>query len=200
MATHDTVKGLGAKLETSNAGTRQVLEQLGDKVQDLSGWSTEQSETSNAMLVLLKQLVSGKSQLLDAASGTASASNNRNARNVEESTETSDEDEDGIRECLDRLCRLAEETDRTVYSEDAETIVDDLQSLLDLLSKAGKHSRKDKKGKRRRESHDGATNDEALKNQREVKRMKGILSASQCISLNGRGTDPTNPLMRIMWT
>ena len=191
-ATHQSVKSLDAKMNSSNTATRQILEELGDKVQNLSGWSAEQSDNSHAILDLLKQLVSEKSPVSDAEPpGAAAASNARNACGIEELAETLDEDDTDIQECLDRLCRLAEKTATTIYSEDAETIVDDLQNVLDLMM-TGKKCVKDGKGKRRRESHESTTDDKTLQNQREVKRMKGILSASQYISLNGRGTIPSN--------
>ena len=191
MATLQSVKSLDSKMNSSNTATRQILEELGDKVQNLSGWSAEQSDTSRAILDLLKQLVSEKSPVSDAETlGTAATSSDRNACDVEELTETLDEDNTGIQQCLDRLCRLAEETDRTLYSEDAESIVDDLRNLLDVSLKAGNPSTEGKKDKRKRESHDSTDNDKTLHNQRAVKRMKDILSASQCVSLNGRGTYP----------
>ena len=196
-AMNDNVKNVEATLEISNRGTCQLLNQLGDKMQDLSGLSTQQSHILNtifdAILDLQKQRVSEKSRhSVGDTSWTASTESHQDIHWIRETRQTFDKDEDSIRECLDRLCQLAEETEKTMYSEDTETIIDDLQRLFDLSSKAEHQSTKDRKGKRRRESSENITDDEVLQHQREVKRMKSLLTTSQCIALNGKGVSSSS--------
>ncbi len=196
-AVNDNVKNVEATLEISNRGTCQLLDQLGDKMQDLTGLSTQQSHTLNtifdAILDLQKHHFSEKSRpSVGDTSWTASTASHQDIHGIRETRQTFDKDEDSIRECLDRLCQLAEETQKTVYSEDAETIIDDLQRLFDFLSKAEHQSTKDRKGKRRRESSEDITDDTVLQHQREVKRMKSLLTTSQCIALNGKGTSSSS--------
>ena len=191
-ATNENVKSLEAMVEASNSSTRQVLEQRGDKVQDLSGLSSEQSETlnstCNAILHLLKQHVSDKPYLsVENDSRKASTMSHHDKDILGETCDPLDKDEGRMQECLDRLCQLAEETEKSMYSEDAETIIDDLQALLDTLSKAEEQSAKDRNGKRRRKSYEDDNGDEILRHQREFKRMRSLLTSSQCIALNGKG-------------
>ena len=192
-AADNSVKNVGATLEISNRGICQLLNQLGDKTQDLSSLSTQQSHTLNtifdAILDLRKQYVSEKPRRsVGDISGTASTESHQDIHATGETRQSFDEDEDSFRECLDRLCQLTKETEKTKYSEDAETIIDDLQDLFDSMSKAEHQSTKDRRGKRRRDSNDNITDDEVLQHQREVKRMKSLLTTSQCIALNGKGT------------
>ena len=202
MAMDDSFRGLKATLEASNSDTHQLLEHLGDKVQDLSGLSSEQSETliitCNAILNLLKQHVFDKPHCcVTDPSESASTKGHQGIYGDGEIYKILDEDEDDIRECLDRLCQLAKETEKTVVSEDAETIINDLQRLFDLLSMAEMQSAKDSKGKRRRESFESKTDDEVLQQRRGVKRMKSLLTSSQCIALNGKGTYALSSLGQI---
>ena len=82
---------------------------------------------------------------------------------------------------IDRLCLLASNTDTVCYSKDAENIIDDLGCVLDAImnqdiramsgnSRGGKRKRGDQE-----QSHDLHRN---------IKRVHGILSASQAVELN----------------
>ena len=65
-AMNDKITGIGATVETLYHGTRQLLEQLGNKVQDLSSLSMGQADTLNdscsAILKLLKQEIPERSE------------------------------------------------------------------------------------------------------------------------------------------
>ena len=153
---NESVKGLGITLDTSNHGTCQLLEQLGDKMQELSGLSTKQSENLNvtciAILELLKEQSSARSRgpVIEACFSNC-AETCQELDKHGEACKNLENEEDGLQDALNRLCRLVEETDKTVFSEDAESFMFNLHQVFEVLSKVeGDQAAQDRKGKRRR--------------------------------------------------
>ena len=153
---NESVKGLGITLDTSSHGTRQLLEQLGDKMQELSDLSTKQSKNLNitytTILKLLKEKSSARScgSVIEAGLSTC-AETCRELDKHGEACKNLENEEDGLQDALNRLCRLVEETDKTVFSEDAESFMFDLHQVFEVLSKVeGDQAAQDRKGKRRR--------------------------------------------------
>lgn len=82
---------------------------------------------------------------------------------------------------IDRLCLLASNTATVCYSEDAEDIIDDLECVLDAILNQDIHAMggNSRNGKRKR-CHEEQFHDL----NRHIKRVRGILSASQAVELN----------------
>lgn len=195
--TNDKLQHIGTTLQASNLGTQQLLEQVSDKVQNLSGMSSGQSETLNAILNLLRTQVTEKpSSSVEEMSRKFDAMEEHKVE-VGREREVLDGEEDGIMECLGRLCQLATETNETIFSEDAEAIIRDLECLLDSLSKVEDVSNEAQhRGKRKRQ--EGHSDDAASQHGNDLKRMKSFLTSSQSIALNGRSTNPvTHPRVQV---
>ena len=97
-------------------------------------------------------------------------------------------DDNGLLHALDRLRNLAKEAGKTVHCEQAETILGDIQTIFELLLEAEeKGFEKERKGKRLREMYNSDVTEDQLLYQREVKRIKGFISASQSIAINEKG-------------
>jgi hypothetical protein len=75
--------------------------------------------------------------------------------------------------CISRLRSLANEESRTVNAEDMEGIIDDLQYVLE----AAKDQRND------------------LVNVKNLKRIGGLLSSAQMLSINGSGESESRDIM-----
>ena len=188
---HDSVQTLAASAETSHQSTRHALEILGDKVQDLSGISTGQVESLRDACDAIKLLTQ---QFSNKFCDTTSNSDPPTGRVpseehcVDEKAQESLDDDQNLKDAIDRLCHLAREKETSKFSEDAEEIILDVQQLFDLLLKAEAEELQDRKGKRGRGSYESDTQDDFTECQREVKRMKAILDASQCVTISEQGT------------
>lgn len=82
---------------------------------------------------------------------------------------------------LDRLCLLASNTGTVCYSEDAEDIIDDLECVLDaILNQEIRATGGNCRDGKRKRCDEGQSRDV----NRQIKRVRGILSASQVVELN----------------
>ena len=95
-------------------------------------------------------------------------------------------DDDGLQDILNRLSHLAQEKETTLFSDEAESIIRDIEQILAISLKAKESTRR--VSKRRRESYeDNSNEDRDLQYQREVKRIKGHLTPSLCVGVNEKG-------------
>lgn len=189
---NNNIQTLGTTANTSHQDTCLALEQLGNKVQQLSGLSTTQSENLSAIYELLKQQRTAKYQQPVGKASQHEAVSPGAVETFEEmdldgKEHDSSDDDDGLLHALDRLCQFAKEKEKTVFSEDAEAIINDVQHICDLLPEAVEaRSVKEMKGKRLRTSYESDM-DKNLLYRQEAKRIKGLLTASHCISINEKG-------------
>ena len=195
---NDSVQALEMTASTSHQSTLLALAQLNDRMQDLSGLSTGQSETlnatCNAILELLKQQFPVRSQQSGTESfrheaippGAAETDRDMGKDGLGQGNVGSDE---RLQHAIDRLCHLTQEKEQTVFSAEAETIIHDVQHIFELLLEADEQERvEDRKRKRLRKAYESdMTDDEYLLYQHEVKRIRGFLSASHCIAINEKG-------------
>ena len=194
---HGSVQALGMAAITSQQQSMLAFEQLGDKIHHMSGSSTGQSEslnaTCNAILELLKQQFPAKSRELVAEDLRHEAfplytSEDPEESQVDAKAQDASGDDNRLRHALDRLCHLAKEAGKTVHCEEAETILCDIQQIFELLLEAEeKEFEKEKKGKQSRKIYNSDVTEDQLLYQREVKRIKGFISASQSIAINEKG-------------
>lgn len=194
---HDSVQALGMAAMTSQQQSVLAFEQLSDKIQHMSGSSTGQSETlnatCNAILELLKQHFPAKprntvAEYLRHEAFPHHTSEDPEEMQVDVKAQDTSTDDNCLRHALDRLCHLAKEAGRTVHYEEAEKILGDIQQIFELLLEAEeKEFVKDRKGKRSRETNNSDDVEDQLLYQREVKRIKGFINASQSIAINEKG-------------
>lgn len=91
----------------------------------------------------------------------------------------------GLSEIINRLCGYAEETETKYFTGDeAYSIIDDLEVILNALCQLQNTPRET--GKRKRGNQSLSTEES-----RELKRMKGILISSPSIVVNANGTRDT---------
>ena len=191
---HDSVQALGMAAITSQQKNMLAFEQLSDKIQHMSGSSTGQSEnlnaTCNAILELLKQHFPGNPVAEDFRQEAFPhhTSEDPGEMQVNEEAQDTSGDDSCLRHALDRLCHLAKEAGKTVHCEEAEKVLSDIQQIFELLLEAEeKKFVKDRKGMRSREDDRSDDVEDQLLYQREVKRIKGFISASQSIAINEKG-------------
>ena len=194
---HDSVQALGMAAITSQQQNMLAFEQLSDKIQHISSSSTGQSEnlnsTCNAILNLLKQHFPAKpgnpvAKDFQHETFPHQTSEDPEEMQVDANAQDTSGDDNSLRHALDRLCHLAKEAGKTVHCEEAEKILSDIQQIFELLLEAEeKEFVKDRKGKRSREDDKSDDVEDQLLYQREVKRIKGFISASQSIAINEKG-------------
>ena len=194
---HDSIQALGMAAIKSQQQNMLAFEQLGDKLQHISGSSTGQSETlnttCNAILELLKQHFPAKpgnpvAKDFQHETFPHQTSEDPEEMQVDANAQDTSGDDNSLRHALDRLCHLAKEAGKTVHCEEAEEILSDIQQIFELLLEAEeKEFVKDRKGMRSREDDRSDDVEDQLLYQREVKRIKGFISASQSIAINEKG-------------
>ena len=194
---HDSVQALGVAAMTSQQQSMLAFEQLSDKIQHMSGSSTGQSETLNAtcntILELLKQQFPAKPRSSVAEDLRHEAFPHHTSEDPEDiqvdaKSDDISGDDNSLLHALDRLRDLAKEAGKTVHCEQAETILGDIQTIFELLLEAEeKGFEKEREGKRSREMYNSDVTEDQLLYQREVKRIKGFISASQSIAINEKG-------------
>ena len=184
----DSVKDFGRMSQASSKSTCQALEEMSQKIHDLSGLSIEQSTTLDAILELLKQQSAIRSQQ------SAAEAVPHEAIDVSDNVETKNQaheasDDDDLQDALYRLCHLAKEQGKTLFSAEAESIIRDVEQMLAFLLKAEEGDKSVKtRSKRRRASYENDSyDDQDLQYRHEVKRIKGLLTASHCVGVNERG-------------
>lgn len=189
---------------SSQQETRSDLEKIKDMLSTLIGTVKNIPEVSSAQLssfLTLAQPVchqsappihswpqqqpitlhSGPAQFLETSHG----GNDRRNTDKEDEETSSMEIKDEFSTSIDRLCRLAEKKENTVFSGDeAYAIIDDLEKLLDIISKNITPLRHEEgKGKRKFEDNHSLSNEEC----RDFKRVKALLISSPSVALNENG-------------
>ncbi|KAF8250895.1 ankyrin [Wilcoxina mikolae CBS 423.85] len=91
-------------------------------------------------------------------------------------TEFFDDSVDEFSRSIDMLCQLAEEKAKTVYSNEAQSIITNLEEVLHTAGHATDLSKRDTMKRKREDSSQDVTPD--------LKRLKGILTSSPAIALN----------------
>lgn len=193
----DSIQALGTIANASHQSTSVSMEQLSNKVEHLAGLSIGQSETlnatCNAILELLKQQLPSNPQH-SATKAFQHEAISPGVMYISEEAETAEKthinsgENHGLQYALDRLCHFANHKEKTAFSEEAETIIRNLQHIFKLLLKAEEEDcAEERKGKRYRESYERDSTDDSRLYQSEVKRIKRLLGASHCVSINETG-------------
>ena len=185
----DSVQGIGAASQPSDQRSSQALRMLGDKMEDIASLSTEQANTLEAIFQLLKQQFSAKSPEASGENVPAESVETSEDVDIDANAHAKSSDYDDLQESLSRLRHLAHEKQKTVFSAEAEAIIQDLERIFfpPLNAERDERSNKNDKGKRRRDSTESDSNGDELEYQHEIKRIKGLLTTSHCVAVNDKG-------------
>ena len=188
------VDGFRTESASLHASTRQDIEGLSSRVEKLSGLSEDQSETFKSILGQLQYLSNAeakpKSEYCEVPEMPTTSAGNRNGGAPDEDSMKDVDEELGA--SLERLCNLAATKERTFFSTEAQDIIEDVELLLNVVSSTRKTRDRKDRGKKRRWSQD-YDSDSYVPNDNEhqykpgIKRLKGVLATSQCITVNSKG-------------
>ena len=190
----DSIQALATTANASHQSTILSLEQLSNKMQYFSGLSTGQLETindtCNAIFELLKQRLPVK-PLDSAVKASQHETISPEGMNRPQEAETEGKaridtgDDLHLQAALDRLCHFAKQKEKTAFSEEAESVIRNLQRILKLLVLAEEEERGEGgKGKAYEETREKDITHNNLIYQDEVKQIKRMLGASHCVSIN----------------
>jgi len=101
----------------------------------------------------------------------------------------SEDSGDEFSRSIDILCKLAEEKAKTVYSDEAQSIITNLEDVLHTAGQAIDLSKRDTRKRKRENSAQDISPD--------LKRLKGILTSSPAIALNHEGH--LTPTLLLQW-
>ena len=188
---HEIVEDHRATSQALNHSTRKALDDMSERMQGLTGLTTDQSSTLSSILELLKQ------QVVDRSPPNVAESNPHRPASPSDDSGTEaavpqNLDEDALENAIDRLCGFVNEKEKVLFSAEADSLISDIEKLLIFLSEnieRCKAVRATSKRKGVPEGTDGDDNQD-LQYRREVKRMKGLLTSSGCLAINGKGIPP----------
>ena len=185
----DSVHGIKEASQASDQRSSQALRRLGDRMEDIASLSTEQSNTLEAIFELLKQQFSANNQGTSGATVPAEAAEPSDDTDMDPNAHANSSGYDDLQASLSRLCHLAQEKQKTVFSAEADAIIHDLEQIFftPLNAKRDERSSKDNKGKRRRDSTESNSESDELEYEHEIKRIKGLLTTSHCVAVNDKG-------------
>ena len=182
----DSVYGIREAFEASDQRLSQALTRLGDKMEHIPSLSPEQSNTLEAIFELLKQQSSANKSGAPVSAGATKPSDDTD---MDANAHTNSSGYDDLQASLSRLRRLAQEKQKTVFSAEADAIIHDIEQIFfpPLNAERDERSSKVNKGKRRRDSTESNSESDELEYQHEIKRIKGLLTASHCVAVNDKG-------------
>jgi hypothetical protein len=175
--------------------TRDALSGIRERVDQLPNIATEQFEILKAMLEQIQ------AQITTPRGDQHSFKAEKEMLHVETSSEAKIPEADvdiqyDLQDSIKRLCRLAKQ-ERNVQSEQAEVLIEDVDILLDAVLEQISHSegfRSYRKGKTAN-FNDPFESDvkQDQEDERDLKRIKGLLNASFEVTLNQTGKLGTIP-------
>lgn len=164
----------------------QAAESLSERLTAIPNMSQNQGE------ILLEKLVQLQTQVEELRSAVDQASKihpstvefSDNLRKKDENSYPSKE----LSECVNRLCSLATKPKRTVFSYEAQCIISDIEKILIMVSKRSKFAEKNEKRKvDQRTELEYSKASKGSQQELDLKRMQGLLTSSQLISVNQQG-------------
>lgn len=176
----------------------QAISGLSDRMHELRGMSASQSNTLSDMSEQFQASIGQPAtannvcQNHEASTHTFIRSVGNLASDIEDDIEHQDAAED-LSKSIKRLCQLAEETPRTVHSVEAQSIIDDLEVLLDAVSKtsAPLNAKAQPIIDRKRRLNDVGNSGQEVECRRDLKRVRGLLTSSTAVEINRTGLSCT---------
>lgn len=188
------VEGLCRESVSFHTSTCQDIEGLSARMEKLSYLSEDQSGKLASVLEQLQYLTNAeakkKSQDSEAHGMPTTSADDKKSRASDEN-QMQEHDEE-LKSSLERLCRHAGAKEKTIFSEEAQHIIEDIELLLNAVSSTMETCSYESRGEKRRwcrdyDSDSDAPNDKAPQYKRGIKRIKGVLATSQCILVNPKG-------------
>lgn len=189
------VKNIKNTTRLSQSETRHVLNNIREKVDQLPGMSAEQFTVLKDMLRENGAKIAAlqRERVRSVETDVHDFHEKISEDNIIEHHDSNhgDETDPMLFESVGRLCSLASQTERMVYSDEAQSLIDDLQHLLGAaLKQASKPSIKGEFLKRKQVLADTTCSGTAasdIEYERDLKRIKGLLTASSDVAVNQAG-------------
>ena len=195
---HEIVEGLQVTSQASNHSTRKALDEMSERMQGLAGLTTDQSSTLSSILELLKKQVVERSQLKSADSNQHRPTTSSDELGTDTLAQPKS-DENALEDAIDRLSGFVNEKDKVLFSDEADSLICDMEKLLIFLSENVERCKAVQirgRGKGVPDVTGSDGNQDSLQYRREVKRMNGLLTSSDCVAINGKGHPTLLPQRR----
>lgn len=184
-----TINSLASSLQATDQDLFARLAAVDNRLSSLDTMSNSQSKALDSVLNLLKQAVQAAAQ-----SSVKEQSTPSDATSAEEMM-TGDGDGRAVQEAINRLYAHSHETEKTLYSDEAVSIIEDLEKILSMLMN---HDESLININGKRPLHDDVAT-KAEQRLREAKRVQGLFTSSRQIDVNLHGNStliPTKPLKK----
>ena len=182
-----SVEATSSSLETNIC---QRVDSIGLDMKNLMDSSSEQADVLKTLSQQLQHQLTERTCVQEPLSQLQDVHDSSNVVEMEDdhNQDIPNNDYEGLDASLDRLFSLASERQSTVFSVEAQSIIDDVEQLLNVISK--KVVTQIPEANTRKRKLDEVTepdNAEDLEHKHRIKRIRGSLIASQCLALNRSG-------------
>ena len=189
LAIKKNVETGNIEMQKKLESTSQSLDSLGDRMHRLSiGFSEGQIKTLTSMLTSLQSQIPTR-DLKDSCPISHKEDHNASkADDTKESGRRNDSTEAGHRLTLSlfRLARIAKDARTIAPSQEAQSVLEALETIVDLMTDTNRTS--DRLSLKRKKAEDCDSTKIEAEQGHEQKRIKGLLTTSQSIILNPKGT------------
>lgn len=185
-----SLRGVEATSSSLETNISQRVDSIGYNIKNLMDASMEQADALKTLSQQLQHQMTERTRIKDPRSQPQEVYDSTDDVDIEEdhNQATPNNDYDGLDASLDRLFSLASERQSTVFSLEAQSIIDDVEQLLNAISKKGVTHIPEAYARRRKlEELTGPDNTEDIEHEHRIKRIRGSLIASQCLALNKTG-------------
>ena len=164
----------------------KLTDQMKSMASNYSTGSTQHSATLDNVLGLITKRVTENPHAQREEGQCSIQAQLSKCTERDDDTQDAPSDDAELQDALTRLCQLAEEEDQMMMSIEAEILIAAIESIFFTPSKAHKSKRDPLhiSKKRIRPNLD----DEDVQFGREMKRVKGLLTASQAVAVNRKGS------------
>ena len=157
-------------------GAHQLTKEFATRLDKLPGMSTDQCDALIDRLRRIELQGSVMSETINSIASNSMFSKGEPDGKPKEASQGGST----LSAAIDRLCNLASSTAQVCYSQDAEDIIDDLGCVLDAILHPDAETTDVKPGARKRK---WSNEDEFQSFNRNIKRVRGLLSASCAIEI-----------------
>lgn len=170
----------------------QAAQCLGERLNDLGSMSKDQNENLLEKLIQLQAQIGELKTSFDQTSkmhpSTDGFSDNLRQEEENKNHENNHHSKE-LSASINRLCSLATKPRKTVFSHEAQRIISDIEKILILVSKTSKFTETNETRKRKNDQMaDFEFAEGSIESQQglDLRRMQGLLTSSQHISVNQR--------------
>lgn len=178
-------------MHASRQTSQQASQNINSNLDDLNGKMNNLSEKSQEQFDMMKSMFKGMRIRFETQlpSQPTEAAVRLEDIDMDEAESQTSGDDTNFQAAITRLYALAQEKGKTFYSDEVQSIIEDVEQILDHANnfKTQQPLHHDWKGKKRARDEDEDDVEEIKRQHIGIRKMKGLLTASHHLAINGKG-------------